>query len=206
MVKDPIYVYTEEDINMLMSSDNRVYGSAKHFVVRKTVLTADKIKGDSGEQAVAGLLNLWAIANNGYVFHTLTTHDGTPGETDHVALRNSTVIIMETKTFSGYTHIKVTKNGTVYGTKEGREHKLSDNKLARKVELYQRRFPQLTVKGLLVVAGYETSFSTEHPFYTACGLEDFHSIMTSSTETSNMNMKSFHDTVKFFARLCVQGF
>lgn len=205
MVKDPFYLYTPQEITAMLAGGNHVYGGAKRFIVHNTVPPVDKLKGESGEQAIAGLLNLWTVPSEGYVFHSLGTHDGTPGETDHVAYRNNVIVVVETKTFSGYSSIKVTKHGTVFGVKEDREHKLADNKLARKVELYQRRFPHSTVKGLLVVASYGVVFTTEHSSYSACGLDDFHAVITRLTEGTPPDLKASRSVIEFFARLCLKS-
>lgn len=204
-MKNSTHLYSVDQIETLYQASNQVYGIAKRFQVERQPLSIDKMKGDSGEQAVAGLLNLWAANKAAQVFHSLGTHDGNPGETDHVVIHGGTILIVETKTFTGYETINITKHGTVYGSKDGREHKLFDNKLARKVELYQRRFPDFTVKGLLVVAGYGTIFTSDHSSYFACGLDRFNTVLDENANEGKMVKTSHKSAVIFFGSLCLKN-
>lgn len=200
-------LYSAKQVSDLFQAGNRVFGVSKTYPTAiRDIPNVDKLRGDTGEQIISGLLNLNSIDNEElFVCHSIGTHDDSQGETDHVVIYKNKIIVVETKTYNGYNKISISKDGIATGMRGDIEFKIPDNKMANKIKTYQKRFPNRRVEGLLSVARYGISTTTNSDNYDVASLQDFQTKLERILSTARPIKEDAWPAVKFFASLCIRS-
>jgi hypothetical protein len=205
---DRLKLYSVKQLSDYYKLGHRVFGVSKAYPpASRDTWTEDKLRGNTGEQIVSGLLNMNVIdTEDMFVCHSIGTHDDTQGETDHVLIYKNSILIVETKTSNGYNEIRISKEGTALGRRNGTQYKFSDNKLINKIEQYQKRFPNRKVKGLLTIARYGIATSSSHDKYDVACLKNFQTKINDWVSSTEPIKEDAWPAVKFFASLCLRSY
>lgn len=205
---DRLKLYSQKQLFDLFKKGNKIFGVSKsHPTIVKDIPQIDALRGTTGEQIVSGILNLNALdLEEFYVCHSIGTHDDSQGETDHVVIYKNKIIIIETKTYNAYRRISVNAEGTAIGFRGNKEFKIPDNKIMNKVKLYQKRFPNREVEGILAVARYGITTKSSHKNYSVVSLKDLQTRIETIVSQAQTIKEDAWPAVKFFSSLCIREY
>lgn len=117
--------------------------------------------GALGEELVAAILDRYVnVAPHVHVCHSVALHDSTVnGETDHILITPTHIILVETKLFGGYSEIlrnpyRDRFDGVNRST--GVVRPVKDSHIFFKIRKYQTRFPNLIVRGVIALVNTDT--------------------------------------------------
>lgn len=197
-------LYTNKTVAEFRLSDNKIFGIPSSYAKSDSYLDINAYRGVCGEQIVANLLNLLALETDGmYVFHSVGKQIG-DGETDHVIVYKNKIIIVETKVFGGYQGFRVSENGVLHGRKGNKEFRVSDNKIMAKVDLYQKRFPNRKVEGILAVVRNNIRVSSKNELYHVVCLDSFYKTLNEQLKKATTLKEDHWPAVKYFSSLCIR--
>jgi len=197
-------LYSNRIVAQFRLSDNKIFGIPSSYATSNSYQDINAYRGVCGEQIVANLLNLLALETPSmYVFHSVGSKDG-DGETDHIIVYKDKILIVETKVFSGYRGFRVSDTGVLYGRKGNKEFKASDNRIMKKVELYQRRFPNRKVEGILAVVRNDIKVSSKHEKYHVVCLDTFYKTIGERMKKATELKEDHWPAVKYFSSLCIK--
>ncbi len=197
-------LYTNRTIAEFRLSHNKIFGIPSSYATSDSYLDINAYRGVCGEQIVANLLNLLTLETKGmFVFHSVGTQTG-DGETDHVIVYKNKIIIVETKVFGSYQGFRVNENAVLHGRKGSREFRVSDNKIMDKVAMYQKRFPNRKVEGILAVVRNNVKVSSKNDLYHVVCLDFFYKTIGEQLTKAVPLKEEDWPAVKYFSSLCLR--
>ena len=199
-------LYSAKQLSDLYQAGNRVFGVSKTYPhAAKQMPNEDKLRGYTGEQIVSGLLNLNVLDQEEmYVCHSVGTHDESQGQTDHIVIYKNKILIVETKTYNGYSEIRISKDNIARGLHKGVECRAADNKIGNKIKIYQKRFPNRRVEGLLTIARYGVITKSLSNSYDATSISEFQNKIDKFVSSAKNIKEDAWPTVKFFGAICIR--
>jgi len=199
-------LYTNSEIAAFREEHPRIYGEPASYAENLTSKDLSNMKGNFGEMVIGNILNLIACETEEfYVFHSVGLPLTLAGETDHVVVYRDKIILIETKAFSGYSSLRTSKAGTLWGTKRGsnRVVTIEDNHLNQKISLFQQRFDNRNVTGVLAAVRDGIDTTSASSVYKVASLDNFFSFIKNEIETAKPIKESSWPAIKFFAMLCI---
>lgn len=198
--------YTSSEIAQLRLANNKIYG-APAASLNKHSENLNNAKGYYGEQIIGSILNLVTIeAPGAYVCHSVAFIDNKNGETDHVLIYKDRIILIETKSFSGYTSYRVNKEGvlTASNGKGKGFRKVNDSNVFKKVEYYQEQFPNRKVQAILAITRDEVKTWSENGIYKVSSLDNTMQLLRQIMSEAEDLKEPAWSAVKVFATMCVK--
>lgn len=198
--------YTSPEIANLRLADNKIYGAPASSLNKHTA-NLNNISGYFAEALVGNLINLITVESPGaYVCHSVAFKDNKSGETDHVLIYKNQIILIETKSFSGYTSYRINKEGVLTASQgHGKGfRKLSDSNLFKKVAYYQELFPNREVKAVMAIARDEVKTWSEHPVFKISSLDNTMQLLRKIMSEAGEVKEPAWSAVKTFAIMCVK--
>lgn len=199
-------LYTNGEIASFRAEPPRIYGEPASYAFNELSKDLSNQRGNFGEMIIGNILNLIACETEGfYVFHSIGLPLELAGETDHVVVYKNKIILIETKAFSGYRSLRTSESGSLKGTKHGSNKvwKVDDNHLYQKIDLYQKRFDNRNVTGILATARDGIETTSANSVYRVASMDNFFSMIRNEISTARDIKEDPWPALKFFAMLCI---
>lgn len=198
--------YTGAEIAQLRLANNKIYG-APAASLNKHTPNLNNVRGYFGESIIGAILNLVTVETPGaYVCHSVAFKDNKSGETDHVLVYKDRIILIETKSFSGYTSYRVNKEGILTASQGAGKgfRKVDDSNVFRKVAYYQELFPNRKVQAILAITRDQVKTWSENGIYKVSSLDNTMQLLrTIMAEAEDLKEPAW-SAVKAFATMCVK--
>jgi hypothetical protein len=207
-LEDRLRLYSQREVQELHRCGKRSFGSPMPLPHPKGKIKPpeDSFRGLIGEHAVMGLLNLICCSKEeSRVFHSVGVSDEMDGETDHILLYKNQLFIIETKNYSNYSSIYIDRTGVTYGRKHGKIIQLNDNGILKKIKMYQDKFPQLNVEGVMVVTQNDSRLGSEYSKYSMISINHFMDFFDKKLAKSSDYTNDSWLVIKYFANLCIRN-
>jgi hypothetical protein len=198
--------YTGPEIAQLRLANNKIYGEPAASL-NKYSANLNNAKGYFGESIIGAILNLITIETPGaYVCHSVAFKDNKSGETDHVLIYKDRIILIETKSFSGYSSYRVNKEGvlTASNGKGKGFRKVDDSNVFNKVAYYQEQFPNRKVQAILAITRDEVKTWSENGIYKVSSLDNTMQLIRQIMNEAEDVKEPAWAAVKVFATMCVK--
>lgn len=197
----------------LCTDNNKIYGVLARGMPQEINTTSTNIgmlKGKYGESVIGSMFNILALEDlDFYVFHSCAIPKNMRGETDHIILYKNKIILVETKTYSAFTSIKVNKAGELRGRPKKDKNvyrKLDSNNLIEKVKLYEKLFPEYAVHAVTVVTRSGVKTTSENGKYKVASLDNFLSSLEYHKEQATEVTELLHqETLHYLALHCLNN-
>lgn len=198
--------YTGPEIAQLRLANNKIYGEPAASLSKYTA-NLNNVSGYYGEQIIGSILNLIVVQTPGaYVCHSVAFIDNKSGETDHVLLYKDRIILIETKSFSGYSSYRVSKEGLLTASQgKGKGfRRVDDSNVFKKVAYYQEMFPHRKVQGILAITRDEVKTWSENGVYKVSSLDNTMQLIRQIMNEADDIKEPAWAAVKVFATMCVR--
>lgn len=198
--------YTGPEIAQLRLANNKIYGAPAASLNQYTA-NLNNVRGVYGELIIGNILNLLTIESPGaYVCHSVAHIDNRNGEMDHVLIYKDHIILIETKSFSGYTSYRVNKEGilTASNGKGKGFRKIDDSNVFKKVAYYQEKFPNRKVQAILAITRDEVKTWSENGIYKVSSLDNTMQLIRQIMNEAEDIKEPAWSAVKAFATMCVK--
>lgn len=198
--------YTGPEIAQLRLANNKIYGEPAASL-NKYSENLNSAKGAYGEMIIGAILNLLTIESPGaYVCHSVAHIDNRSGEMDHVLIYKDRILLIETKSYSGYTSYRVNKEGilTASNGKGKGFRKIDDSNVFKKVAYYQEKFPNRKVQAILAITRDEVKTWSENGIYKVSSLDNTMQLIRQIMNEAEDIKEPAWSAVKVFATMCVK--
>ena len=198
--------YNSPEIAQLRLANNKIYG-APAASLNKYAANLNNVRGAYGEAIIGNILNLITIETPGaYVCHSVAHIDNRSGETDHVLIYKDRIILIETKSFSGYSSYRVNKEGvlTASNGKGKGFRKIDDSNVFKKVAYYQEQFPNRKVQAILAITRDEVKTWSENGIFKVSSLDNTMQLIRQIMNEAEDLKEPAWAAVKTFATMCVK--
>lgn len=206
---DRLRLYSQREVQELYKTGRKIFGAPLPLPHPKarTLPNEDMLKGQIGEHAVSGILNLLTLSYPElFVFHSVGISDKEDGETDHIVIYKNKIFVIETKNYSNFTSIFASQDGTTSGKKRGQLIPVNDNGILNKQQLYQRKYPTMEVEAVLVITQPNIKTGSSYPGYAVVGIRELMTYIekkAASASAVDEGLTTF--LVKRFANLCIRN-
>lgn len=197
--------YTSPELAQLRLADNKIYGLPAASLTKYSS-NLNNARGFFGEAIIGNVLNLIAIETPGaYICHSVAFLDNKHGETDHVLIYKDRIILIETKSYSGYKYYKVSKDGVLTASKDkNKGHRIDDSNVFKKVAYYQEQFPNRKVQAILAISRDQVSTWSENGRYKVASLDNIMEVLRKEMSEAEDVKEPAWAAVKQFASMCVK--
>lgn len=198
--------YTGPEIAQLRLANNKIYGAPAASLNNHSA-NLNNVSGYYGEQIIGSILNLIVVQSPGaYVCHSVAFLDNKRGETDHVLIYKDRIILIETKSYSGYTSYRVNKEGILTASQgKGKGfRRVDDSNVFNKVAHYQEQFPNRKVQAILAITRDEVKTWSENGVYKVSSLDNTMQLIRQIMSEAEDIKEPAWSAVKAFATMCVK--
>ena len=198
--------YTSHELVQLRLANNKIYGCPAASLNNHTA-NLNNVKGYYGEQIIGAILSLLVVETPGaYVCHSVAFKDNRSGETDHVLIYKDRIILIETKSYSGYNSYRVNKEGvlTASNGKVKGFRRIDDSNVFSKVAYYQEMFPNRKVQAILAITRDEVKTWSENGVYKVSSLDNTMQLIRQIMAEAEDIKEPAWAAVKVFATMCVR--